>query len=139
MKTIFITGGAGFIGSHCVVSLVENGYTPIILDNFSNSHRSIIEKLEVITKKKITFYNVDLRDKKKLGPIFEKHNCYCVIHCAGFKAVKESIEKPISYFDNNIKTTLSLLECMQEKKIFKLADENMQAYIFSTKMELFEK
>ena len=67
MKTIFITGGVGFIGSHCVVSLVENGYTLIILDNFSSGHRSVIKKLEAITKKKITFYNVGLRDKEKLA------------------------------------------------------------------------
>ncbi len=120
MKKIFVTGGAGYIGSHCVVSLIENGYTPIILDNFSNSHPGVIKKLETITKKKIIFYNLDLRNKKKLKSIFAKHTCYCVIHCAGFKSVSESIKKPIYYFDNNIGSTLSLLECMQEKKIFKL-------------------
>lgn len=119
-KKVLITGGAGYIGSHCVVSLIKNNYTPIILDNFSNSYPAIIRNLEIITKKKITFYNVDLRNKKKLKSILKKHNIYCVIHCAGFKAVEESIEKPLSYFDNNIGSTLSLLECMQEKKIFKL-------------------
>ena len=117
---ILVTGGAGFIGSHCAVSLSKNGFTPIILDNFSNSHQSIIKKLEIITNKKITFYKIDIRDKKKLRLIFKKHSCYAVIHCAGFKAVEESIEKPISYFDNNIGSTLSLLECMQENKVFKL-------------------
>ena len=66
MRNVFITGGAGYVGSHCVVSLVKNGYTPIILDNFSNSHHSVIKKLEIITDKKITFYKVDLKDKKKL-------------------------------------------------------------------------
>ena len=120
MKSIFITGGAGYIGSHCVVSLIKSGYTPIILDNFSNSHQSIIKKLEKITNKKVTFYNIDIKDKKKLRSIFKKHPCYAVIHCAGFKAVNESIKKPISYFNNNIGSTLSLLECMQESSIFKL-------------------
>ncbi len=120
MKNVFITGGAGFIGSHCAVSLSKNGFTPIILDNFSNSHQSVIKKLEIITNKKITFYKIDIKDKKKLRLIFKKHSCYAVIHCAGFKAVKESIEKPILYFDNNIVSTLSLLECMQENKVFKL-------------------
>ncbi len=120
MKTIFVTGGAGYIGSHCVISLAENGYKPIILDNFSNSHRSIIKKLEIITNKKIIFHKVDLRDKKKLKLIFKKYHCYSVVHCAGFKAVEESIKAPISYFDNNIGSTLSLLECMRENNVFKL-------------------
>lgn len=118
MKTIFITGGAGYIGSHCVISLINNGYNPIILDNLSNSHKNIIKKLEIITKKKIIFYNIDIRNKKKLRYIFKKHDCYCVIHCAGLKVVVDSVENPISYFDHNIQSTLSLLECMKEKKIF---------------------
>ena len=80
MKNIFITGGAGYIGSHCVLSLIKNGYRPIILDNFSNSHKSIIKKLEIITNKKIIFYKVDLRDKKKLRLIFKKYHCYLIIH-----------------------------------------------------------
>ena len=120
MKNVFITGGAGFIGSHCAISLSKKGYTPIILDNLSNSHKSVIKKLEIIINKKITFYNVDIRNKKKLKLIFKKHSCYAVIHCAGFKAVGESNEIPISYFDNNIGSTLSLLDCMQESKVFKL-------------------
>jgi len=120
MNNVFITGGAGFIGSHCAVSLIKNGYTPIILDNFSNSNQNVIKKLEIITNKKIVFYKVDLRDKKKLKLIFKKHQCHSVIHCAGFMAVGESVEKPISYFDNNIGSTLSLLECMAENNIFKI-------------------
>ena len=120
MRNIFITGGAGYVGSHCVVSLVNNGYIPIILDNFSNSNQSVIKKLETIINQKIIFYKVDLRDKKKLRSIFKKHQCYAVIHCAGFKAVGESVQKPIYYFDNNIGSTLALLECMQEKRVFKI-------------------
>ena len=120
MNNVFITGGAGFIGSHCAVSLIKNGYTPIILDNFSNSNQNVIKKLEIITNKKILFYKVDLRDKKKLKLIFKKHQCHSVIHCAGFMAVGESVEKPISYFDNNIGSTLSLLECMAENNVFKI-------------------
>ena len=120
MNNVFITGGAGFIGSHCAVSLIKNGYTPIIIDNFSNSNQNVIKKLEIITNKKIVFYKVDLRDKKKLKLIFKKHQCHSVIHCAGFMAVGESVEKPISYFDNNIGSTLSLLECMAENNVFKI-------------------
>ena len=120
VSNIFITGGAGYIGSHCVVSLIESGYRPIILDNFSNSHLSVIKKLEIITKKKITFYKVDIRNKKKLNSIFKKHKCHSVIHCAGFKAVGESVKKPISYFDNNIGSTLSLLECMKKNNVYRI-------------------
>jgi UDP-glucose 4-epimerase len=120
MSKIFITGGAGYIGSHCVVSLIQNGYEPIILDNFSNSCVGVIKKLEIITKKKIIFYNLDIKNKKKLKLIFKKHNCSAVIHCAGFKSVRKSMQDPIKYFENNIMTSLSLIECMQEKKIFNL-------------------
>ena len=120
MKNIFITGGAGYIGSHCVIALSKSGYRPIILDNFSNSNKSVIKKLEKITKKKITFYKIDIRDKKKLQSIFKKHPCYALIHCAGFKAVGESVQQPIKYFNNNIISTISLLECMQENNVFKI-------------------
>ncbi len=120
MKNVFITGGAGYIGSHCVISLQKNGYNPIILDNFSNSHKSVIKKLEKITNKKIIFYNIDIRDNKKLRSIFKKHLCYAVIHCAGFKAVGESIKNPICYFNNNIGSVLSLLDCMKENSVFKI-------------------
>ena len=115
MKNIFITGGAGYIGSHCVLSLIKHGYAPVILDNFSNSSKVTIKKLEKIDKKKIIFYDVDLKNKKKLKTIFERHNCYSVIHCAGFKAVEESTKKPLMYLKNNIGSTLGLIECMQEK------------------------
>jgi UDP-glucose 4-epimerase len=98
VKNIFITGGAGYIGSHCAVSLVQSGYNPIILDNFSNSHQNIIKNLEIITNKKITFYNIDIRDKKKLRIIFKKHRCYALIHFAGFKSVTESIQKTYRIF-----------------------------------------
>ena len=120
MKNIFITGGAGYIGSHCVISLSKSGYRPIILDNFSNSNKSVIKKLEKITKKKIIFYEVDLRNKKKLNVIFKKHPCHALIHCAGFKSVGESIHNPIKYFNNNIISAITLFECMQENNIFKI-------------------
>lgn len=120
MKKILITGGAGYIGSHCIISLVEHGYKPIIIDNFSNSHKNVIKKLELITKKKIIFYNTDLRDKIKIHSIFKKHRFYAVIHCAALKSVPESLKKPLNYFNNNIQATQSLLECMHKHKIFKL-------------------
>ena len=135
MKKIIITGGTGYIGSHIVVSLFKNGYMPIIVDNLSNSRRNVIKKLETITKKKIIFYNVDIRDKNKLKLIFKKHKIYLVIHCAGFKSVKESFKKPISYFDNNIGSTLSLLECMKENNVFRLIFSS-SAQVYSHKQTL---
>ena len=87
MKKIIVTGGAGYIGSHLVLSLVRNKYVPIILDNFSNSFPSIIKKLETITKKKIIFYKVDLRNTTRLKSIINQHKCHAVIHCASSKSV----------------------------------------------------
>ncbi len=135
MKNVFITGGAGYIGSHCAVSLIKNGFNPIILDNLSNSHKIVIRNLKKISERKISFYKVDIRDKKKLNSIFKKHYCHAVIHCAGFKAVGESIEKPISYFDNNIGSTLSLLECMSENKVYKLIFSS-SATVYNDKQRL---
>ena len=120
MKNILITGGAGYIGSHCAIALIKNKFNPIILDNFSNSNIQVIKNLETITRKKIKYYKIDIRNKKKLMSIFNKHKLEGVIHCAGFKAVGESIKKPLKYSGNNIQCTLSLLECMKEKKIFNL-------------------
>jgi len=119
-KKIIITGGAGYIGSHCVLSLVKNDYVPIILDNFSNSCPSIIKNLESIINKKIIFYKLDIKNTKKLKLIFKRHKCQAVIHCAGYKSVKESNRIPIAYLENNIQSTLSLLECMKEHKIYEL-------------------
>jgi UDP-glucose 4-epimerase len=120
MKKVFITGGAGFVGLHCAVSLLNNGYTPIIIDNFSNSYSNAIKKLKELSNKKFFFYKADLRNKKKIKLIFRKHQCHTVIHCAGFKSITESVKKPISYFDNNLGSTLNLLDCMQEYNVFNL-------------------
>lgn len=120
LNNIFITGGAGYIGSHCAISLINNDFTPIIIDNFSNSKKNTIKQLQKITNKKIIFYNLDICNTKKLSLLFKKHNCHAVIHCAGFKAVGESVDKPIYYFNNNVISTLSLLECMQKNKVHNL-------------------
>lgn len=139
MKNVFITGGAGYIGSHCAISLANNNYNPIILDNFSNSNLNVIKKLEKILKKKISYFNVDIRDKKKLKSIFRRKKCYAVIHCAGFKVVSESVRKPLHYFNNNIISTLSLLECMEEYKVFNLIfSSSANIYNDSQKLPLKE-
>lgn len=119
-KNILLTGGAGYIGAHTFVALSNNGYTPIIIDNFSNSSIEVIKKLNKILKKKVIFYNIDLRDKSKLLSIFKIKKIDSVIHFAGLKSVGESLKEPMKYFNNNIQSTISLLECMQKKKVFKI-------------------
>ena len=118
--TILVTGGTGYIGSNTVVKLIENGYDVIIVDNFSNSKPVVLEKLKKITGKDIKFYEIDLCDKKKLKKVFKENKIDAVIHFAGFKAVGESVAKPLMYYRNNIDSTLSLLELMVEFKVKKI-------------------
>ena len=119
-KSILVTGGAGYIGSHTVVELLEEGYDPIIVDNLINASEESVKRVEKITGKKPTFYNADLRDRKALEKIFEKHDIEAVIHFAGLKAVGESVQMPLEYYDNNIGGTLVLLEVMRAKGVKKL-------------------
>lgn len=113
-KEILVTGGTGFIGSHTVVELIELGYTPIILDNCSNSSQSIVKQIGLITGKECACYFGDMRDKAFLHSVFTKHQIGGVIHFAAFKAVAESVEKPLHYYDNNLISLLNLLNCMEE-------------------------
>jgi len=117
---ILVTGGAGYIGSHCIIALIDSGFDPIIVDNFSNSSKSVLQKLNQITKSKIKYYNFDLREKSKLNKVFKKHLFQTVIHFAGLKSVVESSQDPLLYFNNNLSSSISLLECMKENKVFKL-------------------
>ena len=99
-KEILVTGGTGFIGSHTAVELFELGYTPIILDNCSNSTPSIIKQIELISGKECIFYQGDMRDKEFLKSVFKKHHIQGVIHFAAYKAVAESVEKPLHYYED---------------------------------------
>jgi len=118
--TIIITGGAGFIGSHTCVELM-NSYNLVVIDNLLNSKKEVIDKVKQITQKdNIQFYNFDLLDKTQLDTIFQKYNPYGVIHFAGLKAVGESVKKPCYYYQNNLITTLNLLEVMEKNNCFKL-------------------
>ena len=118
--TILVTGGTGYIGSNTVVKLVEYGYDVIIVDDFSNSKPIVLDKLKKITGKDIKFYEINICDKEKLETVFTENKIDAVIHFAGYKAVGESVSKPLMYYRNNIDSTLSLLELMVKYEVKKL-------------------
>ena len=118
---VLVTGGAGYIGSHTVVELLNSGENVIVVDNFVNSKPETLKAIKKITGKNFEFYEVDLRDKEKLNKIFEENkNITAVIHFAGLKAVGESVKKPIEYYNNNIGGTLILLEVMRKHNVKKM-------------------
>ena len=117
MKNILITGGAGFIGSHTAVQLVEAGLNPIIIDDLSNSDEKVLARLEEITGKRLVFYKGDCSDRSLLDEIVSAHDIAGVIHFAAFKAVGESTQKPLKYYQNNIGSLLALLDFMKAKQI----------------------
>jgi len=119
-QKVVLTGGAGYIGSHTAVELLDNGYDVVIIDNLSNSCKEAVESIEKITEKKVTFYQTDLCNLKELDSIFEKEKPDSVIHFAGLKAVGESVEKPLLYYNNNLVSTLNLLETMLKYDVKKL-------------------
>lgn len=117
--SILLTGGAGFIGSHTAVELINAGYDVIIADNFSNSRKSVIDRITTITGVKVPCYAIDVADTVKLDKLFTENQIDAVMHFAGFKAVGESVIKPVMYYRNNLDTTLSLLEIMARHKVNK--------------------
>jgi UDP-glucose 4-epimerase len=117
MKKILVTGGLGYIGSHCVVKLIENNYEPVIIDNLSNSKEFILQRIEKITNKKIKYYKEDCCDEEILRKIFDENEISGVIHFAAFKAVGESVENPLKYYKNNLGSLISLLKIMGEFKV----------------------
>ena len=118
---ILVTGGLGFIGSHTCVELIDAGYEVVIIDNLSNSKEEVLGYLEQITNTKIKFYKEDVCNKEVLREIFKENKIDAVIHFAGYKAVGESVEKPLMYYRNNLDSTLSLLEVMSEFNVKKIA------------------
>ena len=111
---ILVTGGAGYIGSHTCVELLDAGYEVAVLDNLYNASKKSIDRIEEITGKKVAFYEKDMRDAQALAQIFATEKPECVIHFAGLKAVGESVEKPLEYYENNIGGTLTLLDAMRK-------------------------
>lgn len=117
---IFVTGGAGYIGSHTVIELVNEGHTVVVADNLSNSSRESISRVEKIVGQHIPFYEVDICDKEALDKIFTEHDFDAVIHFAGLKAVAESVQDPLRYYQNNVGSSLVLLETMTVHNVKKL-------------------
>lgn len=127
--SILVTGGAGFIGSHTCVELLNAGYDVVVVDNFYNSCMESLNRVERITGKKVTFYNIDLLDKEALECVFDKHVIDAVIHFAGYKAVGESVGKPLEYYYNNITGTLTLCQVMRE--------HNCKSIVFSSSATVY--
>ena len=113
MKTL-LTGGAGYIGSHTAVAMLNAGHEVAVVDNYANSSAEAIARVEKITGKKVALYEADVADKERMMEILKAEMPDCIIHFAGLKAVGESVAKPVEYYRNNIDTTLTLLECMRE-------------------------
>lgn len=111
---VLLAGGAGYIGSHTAVELLNAGHQVVIVDDYSNSSPEAVHRVEKITGKSINSYEADVKDKEKMRHIFSENHIDCVIHFAGLKAVGESVRLPLKYYRNNIDTTLTLLECMEE-------------------------
>ena len=111
---VLVTGGAGYIGSHTCVELIEAGHEPVVIDNLVNSNPESLHRVKMITGKEVPFYEGDVRDEVLLNTIFSEHDIGCVIHFAGLKAVGESVAIPWKYYDNNLNSTLVLTKVMEE-------------------------
>ena len=134
-----VTGGTGYIGSHTCVELLENGFDVVVIDNLVNSSEKAKERIEEITGKSFTFYKADVRDRKKLDEIFSAHGIDCVIHFAGLKAVGESVEKPLEYYDNNLGSTITLCEAMRAHSVKKIIfSSSATVYSSDNDMPLYE-
>ena len=120
MKKILVSGGCGYIGSHTVVELIENSYQPIIIDNYANSEKGVLQSLQDLCGQEIIHYEGDCRDAALLDTIFSENEIDGVIHFAAYKAVGESVAKPLMYFDNNLNSLLEVLRAMRKHKVNKL-------------------
>ena len=127
--SILVTGGAGYIGSHTAVELLNAGREIVIIDNFSNSKPEVLEKIKKITGKDFKFYEIDYLDRKALEKVFEENTIEAVMNFAGYKAVGESVQKPLEYYENNISGALVLLETMRKY--------NVKKFIFSSSATVY--
>ncbi|MBP3891066.1 MAG: UDP-glucose 4-epimerase GalE [Solobacterium sp.] len=129
MANVLVTGGTGYIGSHTVVELLQAGHEVVIMDNLYNSSIAVLDRIEEITGKKPKFYQTDLLDQEGLKKIFEENKLDAVIHFAGYKAVGESVEKPLLYYENNIQGSINLYQAM--------ADANVKKIVFSSSATVY--
>ncbi len=120
MERILVTGGTGYIGSHTIIELYEKGYDIDVLDNLFNSKATVLDRIEQITGKRPNFHKVDLLEYEKMDKLFAENNYDLVIHFAGLKAVGESVEKPLKYYENNVGGTINLLKCMKNHDVKKI-------------------
>ena len=135
MKTILVTGGAGYIGSHTLIELINNNFKVVAIDDLANSSRESLRRVEQITGHEIPFIEADVRDQSALDDIFTTYDIDSVIHFAGLKAVGESVAKPLEYYDNNLVSTLALLEAMREHNVKQLVFSS-SATVYSSPSEL---
>lgn len=137
--SILVTGGAGYIGSHTCIEMLNAGYEVVVIDNLDNSSSESLNRIEKLTGKKIKFYKEDVRNKDSLRKIFKQNNIEAVIHFAGLKAVGESVREPIMYYDNNLISTIVLLEVMNEFNVKKIVfSSSATVYGVATEMPLTE-
>ncbi len=137
--SILVTGGAGYIGSHTCVEMLNAGYDVIVIDNLDNSNEESLKRVKKITGKEVKFYRDDVRDKAALRKIFTENKIDAVIHFAGLKAVGESVREPVMYYDNNLISTIYLLEVMAEFDVKKIVfSSSATVYGVATEMPLKE-
>ncbi len=129
MSKVLVTGGAGYIGAHCCVSLIEAGMTPLIYDNLGNSHRAVIDRIQQITGVRPDLIVGDVRDEAALDSVFSANDITSVIHFAALKAVGDSVARPLEYFDNNVHGTLTLLAAMR--------GAGVKAFVFSSSATVY--
>ena len=137
---ILLTGGAGYIGSHIAVELLKLNYKIIIIDNFLNSNINAIDGIKKISKKNFKFYNIDLRVPDNVDYVFSNNQIDCIIHLAGFKSVSESISSPLKYYENNINSTINILNAMEKYSVKNIIfSSTAMVYSIENKMPLSEK
>lgn len=139
MSKILVTGGLGYIGSHTVVALQEKGYNVVIVDNLANSHIEILDRITKISGIKPIFEQIDLRDKISVSQLFEKYkDIEGIIHFAAFKAVGESVAKPLDYYENNLNTLIYLMQKVVEKQMAFIFSSSCTVYGEAKQMPIFE-
>ena len=137
--TVLVTGGMGYIGSHTCVELLKLGMDVVIVDNLVNSSAEAGRRVEQITGKGVTFYEIDVRDRERLNEVFRRHDIDCVIHFAGLKAVGESVTMPLEYYDNNLNSTLVLVQTMRAHNVKKIIfSSSATVYSGDNPMPLYE-